>query len=83
MKPRFKIMLDNESQACYYESRLQSKATKRGDTMSEEQKKRAAEIAAEMNKLAPAQRETALAYIQGMAAAAQILNKGKTENEEA
>lgn len=51
--------------------------------MSEEQKKRAAEIAAEMNKLAPAQRETALAYIQGMAAAAQILNKGKTENEEA
>lgn len=50
---------------------------KRGDTMSEEQKKQAKEIAVEMNKLAPAQRETALAYIQGMAAAAQLMGKEK------
>lgn len=45
--------------------------------MSEEQKTQAAEIATEMNKLAPAQRETALAYIQGMAAAAQLMGKEK------
>lgn len=50
---------------------------KRGDTMSEEQKKQATEIAVEMNKLAPAQRETALAYIQGMAAAAKLMGKEK------
>lgn len=45
--------------------------------MSEEQKTQAAEIATEMNKLKPAQRETALAYIQGMAAAAQLMSKEK------
>lgn len=45
--------------------------------MSEEQKKQATEIAVEMNKLAPAQRETALAYIQGMAAAAKLMGKEK------
>lgn len=43
--------------------------------MSEKQKEQAAVIAAEMSKLTEAQRENALTYIQGMAAAVKLMKQ--------
>ena len=43
--------------------------------MSEEQKKQTEAIMTEVNRLAPQQREAALAYMQGMTAAAKLMEK--------
>lgn len=43
--------------------------------MSEEQKKQTEAIMTELNRLAPHQREAALAYMQGMTAAAKLIGK--------
>ncbi len=51
--------------------------------MSEEQKKQAEAILTEVNGLLPKQREAALAYMQGMTAATQLLgvNTGNQKAE--
>ena len=43
--------------------------------MSEEQKKQAEAVFTGMDKLEPVQREVAMAYVQGMTAAAKLLTK--------
>ena len=45
--------------------------------MSEEQKKQTEAIMTEVNRLAPQQREAALAYMQGMTAAAKLMEKNR------
>lgn len=49
--------------------------------MSEEQKKQAEAILIEVNALLPKQREAALAYMQGMTAATQLLRVNPEDHQ--